>query len=85
MSERVPFVSLETTLDECMALITSLRIRHLPVLADDQVVGILSIGDVVKALLGEKNFLIDELVRYITDSPMITHSQVVTEISEDLA
>ena len=75
MSNRVPFVTPETSIDECMALMTNLRIRHLPVLSGGHLVGILSMGDVVKALLGEKDFTIEELVRYITDSPMVMQAQ----------
>jgi CBS domain-containing protein len=78
MSDRVPFVTPETTINECMALMTELRIRHLPVLSSERLVGILSIGDVVKALLGEKEFLIDELVRYITNSPVKVRPRSVT-------
>lgn len=75
MSDRVPFVTPETNIDECMALMTNLRIRHLPVLSGGHLVGILSMGDVVKALLGEKDFTIEELVRYITDSPVVMQAQ----------
>ena len=53
-------------IDECMALMTEKRIRHLPVLNGGKLVGIISIGDVVKAVISEKEFLIDQLTSYIS-------------------
>lgn len=58
-------VSPEDTIDDCMALMTAWRTRHLPVLDDGQVVGVVSIGDVVKELVTDKDFMIDQLERYI--------------------
>jgi signal-transduction protein with cAMP-binding, CBS, and nucleotidyltransferase domain len=49
-----------------MAMMTARRIRHLPVLSGSQVVGLVSIGDVVKEMLHEQQFLIDRLEHYIT-------------------
>jgi CBS domain-containing protein len=49
-----------------MALMTDKHIRHLPVVVDEKVVGVVSIGDVVKAELAEKDFLIKQLKNYIT-------------------
>jgi len=66
MTSRVVFVRPEHTLEECMALMTDKRIRHLPVLKEAQLAGILSIGDVVKAVISEKEFLISQLENYIT-------------------
>ncbi|UCV02967.1 CBS domain-containing protein [Azonexus sp. IMCC34842] len=67
MSERVAYVTPGTTLDECMALMTEKRFRHLPVLNEDgSVVGIISIGDLVKETISTQQFLITELERYIT-------------------
>jgi CBS domain-containing protein len=54
------------TLEGCMALMTERRIRHLPVLAEGRVVGVVSIGDVVKAALDAKDFTIRQLENYIT-------------------
>ncbi len=53
------------TVDDCMAVMTDHHIRHLPVLEDDQVVGLVSIGDVVKAQLDEQRFVIEQLEHYI--------------------
>ena len=66
MTSRVVFARLEQTLEDCMALMTDKRIRHLPVLVEGRVHGILSIGDVVKAVISEKEFIISQLETYIT-------------------
>ena len=66
MTSRVVFVRPGQSLEECMALMTDKRIRHLPVLEEAQLAGILSIGDVVKAVISEKEFLISQLENYIT-------------------
>jgi CBS domain-containing protein len=66
MSQPVTTVGPEQTVEECMAVMTEKRVRHLPVLVTDRVVGVVSIGDVVKASLDEKDFLIKQLENYIT-------------------
>jgi CBS domain-containing protein len=66
MTENVIWVRPEQTIEECMALMTDKRIRHLPVLVNDEVIGVVSIGDVVKAEIAEKDFLIKQLHNYIT-------------------
>lgn len=66
MSERVAYVSPETPLENCMALMTEKHFRHLPVLnPDGTVVGIVSIGDLVKETIHAQQFIISELERYI--------------------
>jgi len=67
MTSRVVFVRPEQNLEECMALMTDKHIRHLPVLDGATLVGIVSIGDVVKAVISEKEFLIAQLEHYITN------------------
>jgi CBS domain-containing protein len=66
MTMRVVFVRPEQTVEECMALMTEKHVRHLPVLVGDQVVGVVSIGDLVKASIDEKDFMIKQLENYIT-------------------
>ena len=66
MTTKVLCVTPERTIDECMALMTDKRIRHLPVVEHKQVVGFLSIGDLVKAVISEQKILIDQLQHYIS-------------------
>lgn len=66
MTRRVLCASPERTVDECMALMTDKRARHLPVLDHKQVVGVVSIGDLVKAMISEQQVLIDQLQHYIS-------------------
>ena len=66
MVEEVLYVSPDTTIEQCMALMTDTRTRHLPVLENESLVGIVSIGDLVKKLLGDKDFAIEQLERYIS-------------------
>ena len=66
MTSHVCCVSPDRTVDECMALMTDKRIRHLPVLDHKKVIGVISIGDVVKATIAEKEFEIAQLNSYIS-------------------
>ena len=68
MTTSVVSVSPDRTIDDCMALMTERRIRHLPVLKSDVLLGVLSIGDVVKAVISEKEFHIEQLESYIASS-----------------
>jgi CBS domain-containing protein len=65
MTEEVVCLGPEQSIQDCMALMTDRRIRHLPVLQDDRLVGIVSIGDVVKAIISQQEFMIEQLERYI--------------------
>jgi CBS domain-containing protein len=66
MSHPVICIAPGMTVEQTMALMTEKRVRHLPVLIDDTVVGVISIGDVVRGLLDEKEFYIQQLTTYIT-------------------
>ena len=66
MSSHPLFVNPDNTLDECMQLMTNKFIRHLPVLEDNELVGVISIGDVVKYTIDEKDFIIGNLEHYIS-------------------
>ncbi len=65
MTREVIFVTPAQTNEECMALMTDKRVRHLPVIENRRVIGMLSIGDLVKDIISEQQFTIDELVKYI--------------------
>jgi CBS domain-containing protein len=76
MTTRIVSVNPETRLHDCMSLMTEKRIRHLPVLVGDKLMGVVSIGDVVKSLLTEADYVIsqqaykiDQLENYISLSP----------------
>ncbi len=65
MTTEVHTVTPESSVAECMEMMTEYRIRHLPVVEGSRVVGIVSIGDIVKAVIGEQRFLIEQLESYI--------------------
>lgn len=71
MSSRVIYITPDQNVEDCMALMINKRIRHLPVMENDKLVGIISIGDVVKALIDEKEFVIEQLVQYIKGTPSV--------------
>ena len=62
----VMYVSPQQSTEECMALMTEKRLRHLPVLADGKLIGLISIGDLVKDIISEQNFVIEQLQCYIS-------------------
>lgn len=66
MTKKVLVVHSHQSMQDCMALMTDKRIRHLPVLEDDNVIGVISIGDVVKEIISEQEFVIGQLENYIT-------------------
>jgi CBS domain-containing protein len=65
MTAKVVYVRPEQSVEECMALMTDKRIRHLPVLQENRVIGVISIGDVVKEVISEQRFVIEQLEQYI--------------------
>ncbi len=66
MTDNLITISPKTGLDECMQLMTDHRIRHLPIVDNNKVVGLISIGDVVREMLVQQKVQIDELQRYIS-------------------
>lgn len=65
MVQNVVFVRPDQTVEDCMALMTDKRVRHLPVIDGGKVAGVVSIGDVVKTMISEKEFIISQLENYI--------------------
>jgi CBS domain-containing protein len=65
MTLQVAYVTPDYSAEDCMALVTSIRVRHLPVLENNAVVGIISIGDLVKDAISGREFVIHQLERYI--------------------
>jgi CBS domain-containing protein len=65
MTDKVFYVRPDQTVEDCMALMTAQRIRHLPVLDDERVIGVVSIGDLVKAVISEQEVRIQQLEQYI--------------------
>ncbi|MBN2257154.1 MAG: CBS domain-containing protein [Anaerolineaceae bacterium] len=65
MTKEIYAVSPETTIDECMALMTQKKFRHLPVMEGDNLTGIISIGDIVLFVIADKDILIRSLENYI--------------------
>jgi IMP dehydrogenase len=66
MTSHVAYTHLEQSIEECMAIMTDKRIRHLPVIDEGKLVGIISIGDLVKSIIADQKFIIEQLERYIT-------------------
>jgi len=66
MTSPVLYISPNQTIDGCMALMTAKRVRHLPVLEGDELIGIITIGDVVCRIISEQDYTIEMLESYIT-------------------
>lgn len=65
MTTSVMYVRPETTNEQCMALMTENRLRHLPVIDNGKLAGLISIGDLVKDIISEQQFIIEQLEHYI--------------------
>ena len=65
MTAKVITVGPEENLEKCMELFTDKHVRHLPVIEDEKIIGIISIGDVVKGVIDHKEFIIQEQEKYI--------------------
>jgi len=70
MTRAVRFVRPDNTTEECMGVMTNNRIRHLPVVQDGKVIGLISIGDLVKNIMSEQQFIIEQMEQYITGNAM---------------
>ena len=66
MSRHVIYATPDQSVEECMAVMSDKHVRHLPVLDGNDLVGIISIGDLVNSIIGDQKFVIDQLVRYIS-------------------
>ena len=65
MTEDPIFVTLETKIDECMKIMSDKNIRHLPVMDKEQLAGLISIGDIVKYIINDKDYIIQNLEHFI--------------------
>lgn len=65
MSSEVITTGPDNRIEECMAIMTERRIRHLPVLDGNEVLGVISLGDLVKYIIAEQQFVIEQMERYI--------------------
>ncbi|WP_457666181.1 CBS domain-containing protein [Thiolapillus sp.] len=65
MSQKLLVVHPDTSIQDCMVLMTEKRVRHLPVVEDGQLVGLVSIGDIVKDIITEQQVVIEQLEQYI--------------------
>ena len=65
MTEKVLYAGPEQPIEECMALMTDKRIRHMPVMENNRLIGIFSSGDVIKEMISEREFIIEQLENYI--------------------
>ena len=66
MTSPVVYIHLDQPIEECMSLMTEKRTRHLPVIENGKVVGLISIGDIVKSIIADQQFIIEQLVRYVS-------------------
>ena len=66
MTQPVVCTHPEQPIEECMAVVTEKRVRHLPVVEQGKIVGLISIGDLVKSIIADQRFIIQQLERYIT-------------------
>lgn len=77
MTRNVIHTKLECSVNECLSLMTTNHVRHLPVLEDNQLIGVVSIGDLVKAIISEQRDLIYQLENYILENTSIPLSDII--------
>ncbi len=68
MTRKVLYVGPESTIEDCMALMTAKSVRHLPILKNERLIGIVTLGDVVKQIFSDQEFTIHQLENYISGS-----------------
>ena len=73
MQTKTHHVTYYDTAEHCLSLMNEKRARHLPVFDSGDIVGVVSMGDIVQAVLGDNEFMIDQLTRYVTDSFVVQH------------
>jgi CBS domain-containing protein len=66
MTERPITVTLDTSIEDCMKIMSDKKIRHLPIMENEKLLGLISVGDVVKFIIEEQKFIIENLEQYIT-------------------
>ena len=66
MTSPVVYIHSDQAIEECMSLMTEKRTRHLPVMENGKLVGLISIGDIVKSIIADQQFIIEQLVRYVS-------------------
>jgi CBS domain-containing protein len=66
MTERPITVALDTSIEDCMKIMSDKKIRHLPIMENEKLLGLISVGDVVKFIIEEQKFIIENLEQYIT-------------------
>ena len=66
MTSRLVYAEPEQNIEECMVVMTERRVRHLPVIDGGRLIGVISIGDLVKSIITEQRFIIEQLERYIS-------------------
>jgi signal-transduction protein with cAMP-binding, CBS, and nucleotidyltransferase domain len=71
MTREVYSITTDKTVDECMALMTTVHCRHMPVFENNQLIGVVTIGDVVNAIINEQQIKIHDLEKYITGSEYV--------------
>jgi CBS domain-containing protein len=65
MTSHVLYIDVNQPLEECMAVMTERKVRHLPVFEGDKLIGLVSVGDVLKEIISDQKFMIEQLSRYI--------------------
>ena len=74
MTKEVIYIDPDNRIEEALALMTHKRIRHLPVVVEDELLGMISVGDLVKSIISEQSVVIDQLERYIRgEAAGVTH------------